>query len=555
LQELWTLTRISTNQKGGYVVRHCLPADCEEYAERFDVIMGDQAKVAFGGGLDPSTDRLAAYRLRADPLFGGLGLSSLKDGRHAAFLGAVSATIPSFLGAAGVLDRPCIERRIGRASFAEGAAGGWRQYFDSGSQVGAAAEAAWALAAQQVPARYPGDLRALHLAAADMPTGGGLQAAVAADLAKLQHERVHDEMRRLPPSDRRRTLFFNSYNRESVLFLMALPGKNTGIPPIEWSECVARVLGLHSPACAFAAGSEVPAARNRARQYLDPFGDALTTSTAMQGDGVAAYQHDPVVQSLCYFARAYGCTQAKAEDSDTFGSILRSHPGEMRRPEARHRTRTVTVDLKVALDTPDAQSVEHLHELKTVHNGPARYGALRAERNVAVETRAKALPAERRREIRATDVAVFGTPAGQVGPMETRLNTFPTIVGIVTGAFGEWSQSLIDLLARVADMGAAAWQRKLGAPSVAAARSTLLKRMRSQLGVCVARGHAKLVIERARSLPAQLARRAHGGAGANAPRQAPAGAHDADGSWHRRFATGSAGSARGGGNGRRTAAC
>lgn len=156
-----------------------------------------------------------------------------------------------------------------------------------------------------------------------------------------------------------------------------------------------------------------------------------------------------------------------------------------------------------------------------MHTGPARYGRRPPERNVAVERCVQALPAERLREIQATDAAVFGTPPGQVGPMETLLNTFPTKNdrgAIVTGAFGKWSQNLIDLLAQFADMGAAGWQRKLAEPTVTAARSKLLKRMRGELCVCVARGHAKLIIERVRSLPAQLARRMHGGVWANALR-------------------------------------
>jgi hypothetical protein len=48
---------------------------------------------------------------------------------------------------------------------------------------------------------------------------------------------------------------------------------------------------------------------------------------------------------------------------------------------------------------------------------------------------------------------------------------------------------------------------RLGAPSPAQARSTLARLMRAELGMRVARGHAKLIIERARAL---------GGAGAEA---------------------------------------
>jgi hypothetical protein len=96
------------------------------------------------------------------------------------------------------------------------------------------------------------------------------------------------------------------------------------------------------------------------------------------------------------------------------------------------------------------------------------------------------------------------------------------------GAFGEWSQSLVDLIKTFASMGAEAWQARLGAPTVAASRSTLLWLMRAELGMCVVRGHAQLVLRRARMLAAQLPRggRAHAAA-EGSPLTPPGWAEDA----------------------------
>ena len=507
----------------------------------------EQAEYALG--CTPSADWVSMALVRLPTHLGGFALPSLAEGRHAAFLGAVTMVVPSFLGTAdsngnvsteGILDRPSIEAWVGRGSFTFGATGGWQQYYDSGSSVGAAAAAAWAHLAQCVPADYEGDLRVLHLPAADVPVavpGSKIEADITADCAQLLHAAIGATLRPHPNTDRQKVIFCNA-GRENTLFSTVLPGRLSSIPPDEWVECTARCLGRPSPACAFFAGMDVPTARNRAQQRLDVYGDALAASTAMAGHCVKGLQHDPIVNAVYRFAREYAGTTAQAEDADTFGSILRQNPGHLRVPAARDRTRTVTVDLRVALDTPDASSVDTLVELKTVHYCPTRYGGAAALRKQAVEGRAAALPAERRREIAATDAAVFGTPHGQKGPMETRLDTFPEIVGIVTGAFGEWSQTLIDLLKTFAAMGADAWQAKLGAPSRGAARSTLLWKMRGELGTCVARGHARLILERVRSLPAQLARRAGGAAGVRTPRRAPPGPHDADGAWHHRYAMG-----------------
>lgn len=128
--ELWTLTRTSTNYKGEYVARPCPSDDSKELTERLAFILSLQAMAALG--VDPSADWLAVYRMPADPR----GLSSLAAGRHAAFPGAVSTAISSFLALGkGVFDRSCIESWIGRASFTDGAADCWVQHLGEGSQV------------------------------------------------------------------------------------------------------------------------------------------------------------------------------------------------------------------------------------------------------------------------------------------------------------------------------------------------------------------------------------------------------------------------------------
>ena len=363
-----------------------------------------------------------------------------------------------------------------------------------------------------------------------------LQADITADLEQLEFEGLRAAMVLRPSSDRQRQIFLNT-GRESALFLTVYPSRNTKCPDDEWVECAARLLGLPSPACASLVGSTVPAASNRAQQRLDAFGDSLAAATTFQGDGVATLQHDPIVRCLERFGKDFGCTTAKAEDADIFGSVLRGHPAHMRLPGAVDRTRVATVDLRVALSRNGMLAEDHIVEVKTVHFGPSHYGGGAPVHNAAVERRVARLPAERRAQLASTDREVFGTQQGQVGPLEARLNAFPQILGVATGSFGEWSQSLVDLLKTYADMGASAWQDKLGAPTVGAARSTLLWKMRGELGMCVARGHAKLIIQRARALPAQRARRM-GAPGGRAARQAPAGAHYADGAWQQRYASG-----------------
>ncbi|KAJ1615702.1 hypothetical protein T492DRAFT_897033 [Pavlovales sp. CCMP2436] len=93
------------------------------------------------------------------------------------------------------------------------------------------------------------------------------------------------------------------------------------------------------------------------------------------------------------------------------------------------------------------------------------------------------------------------------------------------------SKSLDNLLKNFAGMGAETWMGKLITPTTMQACNTLLGLMRKELGVIVARGHARLILARARSLHTQTARAAAGargapwfqriGCSANGPEDAP----------------------------------
>jgi len=381
---------------------------------------------------------------------------------------------------------------------------------------------------------YPGKLSVLCLPAAEMPVCCSpgqrrLQPALVADLEQLRFEHLQDQLRLLPGTDRRRQLFFN-LGRESALFVTTFMRAFARCSQDVWVEIVARYLGLPSPACAAIVGRPVPAPRNRAAPVVaDRFGDALAASTCFSEDHVRKLQHDPVVALLVRFAKAYAGTAAVHEDAATLASVLRQHPSLLRPGSAADRNRAAAFDALMLLPTPDGgAAVDHIIEFKTVHFGPTHYGRA-LEQCAAVERRVRVLPSERRAGIAKMDQEIFGTPSGQVGPLEQRFNSFP-MIGIATGAFGEWSQSLVDLIKTFASMGAEAWQARLGAPTVAASRSTLLWLMRAELGMCVVRGHAQLVLRRARMLAAQLPRggRAHAAA-EGSPRTPPGWAEDAHG--------------------------
>ncbi|KAJ1619723.1 hypothetical protein T492DRAFT_1083315, partial [Pavlovales sp. CCMP2436] len=192
--------------------------------------------------------------------------------------------------------------------------------------------------------------------------------------------------------------------------------------------------------------------------------------------------------------------------------MLRAPPEEMGlRGKGLHGT-----GLQTAIKS-DLQQIEHETLSEQLAHRPRGDRQMQLFRNISRESminRSGKLDAERRRQLQQTDREIFRTREGQVGPMEQRLNGFPPVIGIATGGFGEQSKSLDNLLKNFAGMGAETWMDKLSTPTTMQARNTLLGLMRKELGVIVARGHARLILARARSLHTQTARAAAGARGA-----------------------------------------
>ena len=371
---LWILTLYSTNLKGQYWARHCLPADSSAFCASFDAIILAQAQVAISSNLNG--DCFAEQRLCAPSRHGGMGLTSLFGTREAAFVAACAQAIPSFLDTydraggiehRGVLELPAIVARVGRDAFDGERQPGWQQYFDSGSSTAEAmAQAAEALRAR-VPEGYEGQLRILRLPAAALPAGGhGLQAAFVSDTKQLVHDAITAVLQARQRTDRQLQQHVNS-SRESALFARERPLGLSKVPDDEWMEMCARLLGLLSPACAPIVGQPLRAVGQRACAYVGPFGDELAAAITFKEGHFAKFQHDPVLDALCEFARSYvtaSPTFAKREDADFFGSVLRNGPAA-RSPDALERKRVLTPDLRALIN-----GAMRLIEMKTIHHGP-----------------------------------------------------------------------------------------------------------------------------------------------------------------------------------------
>lgn len=100
------------------------------------------------------------------------------------------------------------------------------------------------------------------------------------------------------------------------------------------------------------------------------------------------------------------------------------------------------------------------------------------------------------RKAKLADRRYNNTGPGQVGPIETRLSTFPQTTGLVFGAYGEASESVECLLRMCAKRIAALKWRSLGSRSAKEAAGFVLGTMRARVGVLGVRTHAQLKARR-----------------------------------------------------------
>ena len=103
------------------------------------------------------------------------------------------------------------------------------------------------------------------------------------------------------------------------------------------------------------------------------------------------------------------------------------------------------------------------------------------------------------RHARELDAKVFGTLPGAVGPIEKELNTYGKVVGLVLGAFGEFSETVHDLADLIATKQAAEYSLS-HTMKPSHAKSMFKQRLYRLWGLYAHRGWANLLFQRCRIL-------------------------------------------------------
>ena len=137
-------------------------------------------------------------------------------------------------------------------------------------------------------------------------------------------------------------------------------------------------------------------------------------------------------------------------------------------------------------------NMEFLGEIKLLSAGKTWYHSKRK----SVDIRAERLPKEYKDKAHNIDKIYNGVSDDQVGPVESKLQSFGNIQGLVVGQFSECSQDLHNLLLNFADEKVLNLSRSKGIYFGADTRSLVIQQIRRRFSVCATRAQSACLLSR-----------------------------------------------------------
>ena len=194
---------------------------------------------------------------------------------------------------------------------------------------------------------------------------------------------------------------------------------------------------LPSPACSLRIGETV-----KGKKKLDMYGDAVQ-ATCLPGDHWRT-RHD-LIKNVIFRLCVWAGLPSTVEVFNMFSGLL-TQTGLARIDKDRDRQALVP-DFKITL-TIAGQSVPTLHELKTISSSRSRYKVTLKEGGV--KNRAKMINEENIPKAGYADVLYGGAREGEPGRVEQKLLSYPKVVGLVFGNWGEASDGVHNLVEQMA---------------------------------------------------------------------------------------------------------
>lgn len=442
----------------------------------------------------------------------------------AAFCGSINQAVPRLIDhrdAAGELVAgffPSLAPVLGAGSFDDGNEGTrYASFLASGHASAAEFAVAWAdLRAEAGGRTTAEDCVLFH----EAEGGRGTQRALTLVVEQQRYDDLAADIAALPTNSPRslfRRVAWCSVDKNSAVWVSAIPTRHLRAGPVEFREICATYFGMPSPVASALAGQLIFGKDGRQRGVCDEFGLALVSAKL---DGRWTKAHDDVKFAIAAALDQLGVGYS----SEVHGIFTPAIP-----PAAQARARRfmqgrpcgggpngqrqgLVPDFKLELEglVDGAAATAALAEVKMLRCGSTvRFpvgGSTYPTRGVssvldghrrAVHARAAAIQGERERDARRIDRRFCDTQPGDDGPVLQRLRSFGPIVGLVVGHFGEWNDGLGRLASAAADDAAPRMRALFGARSNRDSKGRCVGLFRKEVAWAGLNANAKLKVERA----------------------------------------------------------
>ena len=459
-QALWSALRLSIAQRFQYHCQHVHPSLCEPVAAWLDQQLwkeleatigceiplgarGEEGDVAITVPVQGLSGRsFQQWAVRLPVRLYGWGFRSLEETCIPAYLGTLETSIPRMSSISPIMK----DTWGGSESWGTGApqAARWSRLLGSECRESSEMSRAWEILtteAKEAAKWLDSDLDHVFTVPLEGFGEGSTTGKTRGDIVTARENTravmLGKALSLYQPQKARPVWAWKQRDKISCAWLLALPGTESSLSNVEFSEAAATNLCLPSPACMGRVGDTV-----QGKRKIDLYGDNIQ-ATGLPGDHWRK-RHDMLkhtIYRLCMWA-GLPCEQ------EVFNIFSRHIPQEglARIDKARDRQGMVP-DFRISLNVGGEQR-QVLHELKCISSSQSRYKPSWEERGV--DKRANQLHKEYVDKARKADQDHGGVQPGTVGAVERKLMTFPEVEGIVFGNWGEASQATHKLVEALA---------------------------------------------------------------------------------------------------------
>ena len=289
-------------------------------------------------------------------------------------------------------------------------------------------------------------------------------------------------MAALDNTSRIKTAFYLS-DEFSNAFIACPPTRSLHIRCSEYHDTWYTWAGLPNPHFSTFVGKPISSRKTRNggifTHKVDPHGDNLC---AVPGKHMLD-KHDHI--KWCWYElMKYVNYSAECEPKGLF----RQFAATLDESEAMRKKEIIQPDFLF-----DHASGATIADIKTISFTRKNYGGRkRTTLHLAVNTRACRVHNDYRKMAQKADMKWNGTPPGEKGPIELRLNQFGTVTPFVFGFLGEASTAVHETIKHMAAVGSEHLWRPMGQTSQANAYGILLRKLIRTLGVAATRANARM---------------------------------------------------------------